>query len=108
MPNGFPRALANQYPNEKPPSWFHPASPKIKAVKPEKNEETASMASTSTFASTVGLLKDSVKNKFFHKEHRAPTVTEQDVKTAREPQQLPKYDSRRETTAAFEYLASVK
>lgn len=86
------------------------------------------MASTSTFASTVGLLKDSVKNKFFHKEHRAPTVTEQDVKTAREPQQLPKYDceyiqpgpqreigtdqivniARRETTAAFEYLASVK
>lgn len=86
------------------------------------------MASTSTFASTVGLIKDSVRNKFFHKEHRAPAVTEQEVKTARKPQQLPKYDceyiqpgpqreigtdqivniARRETTAAFEYLASVK
>ncbi len=86
------------------------------------------MASTSTFASTFGLIKDSVKNNFLHKEHRAPTTTEQDVKAAREPQELPKYDceyiqpgshreigtdqistlARKETTAAFEYLASVK
>jgi hypothetical protein len=60
------------------------------------------MASTSTFASTVGLIKDSVKRKLpvSYKEHRArkdaPTasdvVTEKEVKKARESRQLPEYN----------------
>jgi hypothetical protein len=56
-----------------PPTWFHPASPKIKPTKPAKDVESASMASTSTFASTVGLIKDSVKRKLpvSYKEYRA-------------------------------------
>jgi len=118
MPNGFPAALANQYPNEKPPSWFHPASPKIKPAKPAKDVDAASMASTSTFSSTVGLIKDSVKRKLpvSYKEHRARkdaeaasnVVKEKEVVKTRESKQLPEYNARKETGAAFFYLASVK
>ncbi|PMD47420.1 hypothetical protein L207DRAFT_560923 [Hyaloscypha variabilis F] len=102
MPNGFSRALANQYPNEKPPTWFHPASPKNKPAQPAKDVDTVSMASTSTLASTVGLIKDSVKSKlpFSHRENRSrketkaaiPAVTEKEVQKTREPEQLPQYN----------------
>ncbi|KAE9363530.1 hypothetical protein N431DRAFT_448123 [Stipitochalara longipes BDJ] len=86
MPNGFPRALANQYPNEKPPTWFHPASPKNKPVQPIKDVDTASMASTSTLASTVGLLKDSVKSKlpFSHRERQGRKDTKAATTTLNE------------------------
>jgi hypothetical protein len=55
------------FPNDKPPTLFHPASPKLKASKPitpsksMKDPETLSTTSTSTFSSTVSLLRNSVK-----------------------------------------------
>ncbi len=61
------------FPNDMPPTLFHPASPKIKPAKPAKDVETSSIATTSTFSSTVGLIKNSVKSKLpiSYKEYRA-------------------------------------
>ncbi|RFU35602.1 hypothetical protein B7463_g661, partial [Scytalidium lignicola] len=81
MPNGFAGIPASRFPNEKLPTLFHPASPKMKPVDASKTSNTssakdvdaASMASTSTFASTVSLLK----NKFHHKEHQNKEKTGQ-------------------------------
>jgi len=55
---------SSDLPNDKPPTLFHPASPKLKASKPitpSKDPETLSTTSTSTFSSTVSLLRKSVK-----------------------------------------------
>jgi len=76
MPNGFPAYRQSHFPNDQPPSLFHPASPKVKPAMPSttmKESDTTSIASTSTFASTMGLLKDSVKSKLplSYKEYRA-------------------------------------
>ncbi|PSS25680.1 hypothetical protein M430DRAFT_64204 [Amorphotheca resinae ATCC 22711] len=67
MPPGFPAFPQSRFPNDKPPTLFHPASPKLKASKPitpsksMKDPETLSTTSTSTFSSTVSLLRKSVK-----------------------------------------------
>jgi hypothetical protein len=91
-----------EYPNEKPPSWFHPASPKTKAAKPAKDMDAASVASTSTFSSKVGLIKDSVKRKLpvSSKEYRAQkdaeaasnVVKEKELVKTRESKRLPEYN----------------
>lgn len=52
------------FPNDKPPTLFHPASPKMKPVRqPVEDVDNASIATTSTFSSKIGLLKDNVKSK---------------------------------------------
>ncbi|KAG0649084.1 hypothetical protein D0Z07_4216 [Hyphodiscus hymeniophilus] len=71
MPNGFPGFPQSTFPNDQPPSLFHPASPKFKAAQHVKDADAASMASTSTFASTVSLLKENVKAKFLPKDKNA-------------------------------------
>ncbi|KAH8804806.1 hypothetical protein F5884DRAFT_859419 [Xylogone sp. PMI_703] len=79
MPYGIPSIPASRFPNDKPPTLFHPASPKLKPVNSSKTTsktasgtstkdiDTASLASTSTFSSTVGLLK----SKLHHKEKKS-------------------------------------
>ncbi|KUJ10322.1 uncharacterized protein LY89DRAFT_689603 [Mollisia scopiformis] len=73
MPHGFPAFPQGQFPNDLPPTWFHPASPKIRPAKPAKEVDTASIASTSTFSSTVSLLKDKAKRTLpiSYKDYRA-------------------------------------
>jgi hypothetical protein len=56
------------FPSEKPPTLFSPASPKVKATKPAKDVDAASIASTSTFASTVGLIKSKIQDHKSRKE----------------------------------------
>ncbi|KAH9204459.1 hypothetical protein DL95DRAFT_398506 [Leptodontidium sp. 2 PMI_412] len=64
MPNGFPAFPKSTFPNDKPPTLFHPASPKMKPVRqPVEDVDNASIATTSTFSSKIGLLKDNVKSK---------------------------------------------
>ena len=85
-----------------PPTWLHPASLKIKPTKPEKDAEAASMASTATFSSRVGLIKDSVKRRLptSYKEYRArrdaetaaALVKEKEVKKSRESRPRPDYN----------------
>ena len=52
-----------------PPTWFHPASPKQKPVKPSKDVDTCSINTQSTFSSTVSLLKS--KLPFSYKDYKA-------------------------------------
>ncbi|KAF4637280.1 hypothetical protein G7Y89_g802 [Cudoniella acicularis] len=64
------------FPQDMPPTLFHPSSPKVKATEPSKTEkdmDAASVASTSTFSSTVSLLKGSIKSKLpiSYKAHKA-------------------------------------
>ena len=82
MPNGFPAFPKNSmstpesmtrsldsnteaaFPNDEPPTLFHPASPKMKLLKrPVDDVDKASISTTSTFSSKIGLLKDNVKSK---------------------------------------------
>lgn len=116
MPNGFPAFPQGRFPDDLPPTWFHPASPRIKPAKPAKDVETSSIATTSTFSSTVGLIKNSVKSKLpiSYKEHRtrkefkaaSTDVKEKEVKKEKKP--LPDYNARKNTTEAFAYLASTR
>jgi hypothetical protein len=103
------------FPYDQPPTLFHPASPKVKPAKLNKDVDAASMTSTSTFASTVSLLKDNVKAKFHSKDHAtkkaaaASTVMyEQDgEKKASSPK--PKEPSARARTAeAYMVMAVTK
>ncbi|KAF8863187.1 hypothetical protein BDZ45DRAFT_136266 [Acephala macrosclerotiorum] len=73
MPHGFPAFPQGRFPQDQPPTWFHPASPKMKPTKPAKDVDAASMASTSTFSSTVSLLKDKAKRTLpvSYKDYRA-------------------------------------
>ena len=68
IPNKLPG-----FPQDLPPTLFHPASPKMKPTKPAKEVDTASIASTSTFSSTVSLLKTKAKRTLpiSYKDHRA-------------------------------------
>ena len=82
MPNGFPAFPKNSmsthesltrspdsnteaaFPNDEPPTLFHPASPKMKPLKrPIDDVDKASISTTSTFSSKIGLLKDNVKSR---------------------------------------------
>ncbi|PVH85969.1 hypothetical protein DL98DRAFT_511052 [Cadophora sp. DSE1049] len=64
MPNGFPAFPKSTFPNDEPPTLFHPASPKMKLVKQTMDDvDKASISTTSTFSSKIGLLKDNVKSK---------------------------------------------
>jgi hypothetical protein len=87
----------------------------MKPAKVTKDVDTASMASTSTFASTVSLLKDNVKAKFHSKDHASrkaaaanTVVYEQDgEKKASSPK--PKDPSARARTAeAYMVMAITK
>jgi len=62
MPNGFPAFPKSTFPNDEPPTLFHPASPKMKPIEQQgEGMDNASIATTSTFSSKIGLLKDNVK-----------------------------------------------
>ncbi|CAD6454282.1 28782db7-0c2e-42ca-bae9-0e17e58f203c [Sclerotinia trifoliorum] len=94
MPAGFPAFPASRFPNEKPPTSFHPSSPRSQKVTPvsystsrsytvKSSSPKASMDTSSTYpandtsslystASTISLLKHPVgtlKAKLSRKEH---------------------------------------
>lgn len=63
-----------RFPEDMPPTLLSPAKPKKAASKPskhlsEKEADTASMMSTSTFSSTVSLLKSKLPTSY--KDHKA-------------------------------------
>jgi len=127
MPNGFPAFRSSSlYPDEQPPTWFHPASPKVKPAKPSKevkDMDNASLASTSTFSSTFGLLKNSLKPHLpsSYKEYRSrknaaaqSTVSYpekkdgESSKDVKEKKKLPDYDARARTAEAYYIFAMSK
>lgn len=115
MPNGFPafpqsctfllsffiatfqNLTTTGFPNDQPPTLFHPASPKIKAAKPV--DDGASMMSTSTFASTVSLLKEKVHAKFSSKDKKQERTSSP---KSNEP------SARAQTAEAYKIIAMTK
>ena len=95
------------FPNDMPPTLFHPASPKIKSAKSSASimeNDSSSIATTSTFSSKVGLIKDSVKSKFpiSYKDYRArkdaaanSTVTSSEKESKSKPKPRPETKSRK-------------
>ncbi|TVY54239.1 hypothetical protein LCER1_G002298 [Lachnellula cervina] len=69
---GLPSYRQSQFPNEKPPTLFSPASPKDKASKSAKvMDDGASTMTTSSFSSTVGLIKSKLPSYKDHKERKS-------------------------------------
>jgi hypothetical protein len=90
------------FPNEKPPTLFSPASPKVKATKPAKDVDAASMMSTSTFSSTVGLIKSKIQDHKAHKEtkkEKKPLPKDTKSRKYREPID---WDCEQDTSDFFE------
>ncbi|KAF7943072.1 hypothetical protein EAE96_011015 [Botrytis aclada] len=108
MPAGFP-AYASRFPNEKPPTLFHPSSPKSPKATPvsystsrsytatSSSSPKDSMDTTTTYTpandtsslysttSTISLLKhplSSLKTKFSHKDHLKREAAKSNVKTS--------------------------
>jgi hypothetical protein len=99
------------FPNDQPPTLFHPASPKLRAEKPVKDVDEASMVSTSTFASTVSLLKENMKAKFHSKDKNPRKSAETTVVYEKDGEKtpIPKEPSARAQTAeAYRIIATMK
>ncbi|KAE8450536.1 hypothetical protein EG329_006267 [Mollisiaceae sp. DMI_Dod_QoI] len=119
MPYGIPAIPQNRFPQDRPPTLFHPASPRIRPTKPAKEVDAASIASTSTFSSTVSLLKDKAKRTLpnSYKDYRArkdaePAATATNVTSEKEPKKksLPKDSKtpRQRTAEAYMIHAMTK
>ncbi|TGO90008.1 hypothetical protein BPOR_0083g00090 [Botrytis porri] len=108
MPAGFPAYPATRFPNEKPPTLFHPSSPKSQKATPvsystsrsytatSSSSPKDSMDTTATYTpandtssmysttSTISLLKhplSTIKEKFSYKEHSKREATKSNEKT---------------------------
>jgi len=106
MPYGLPSFPKNTFPNEAPPSWFHPADPRP-STKPQpkmsqKSDDAASMMSTSTFSSSVSLLKSKISPK--SKEVK-DTKTR---KSPKAPKPLPDYNARAKNAEALMVWATLR
>jgi len=121
MPASFPAFPQGRFPQDLPPTLFHPASPKMKASNPSKEVDAASIASTSTFSSTVSLLKTKAKRTLpvSYKEYRARKDAEDaaassTVYSSEKPKSskksLPKDPKtpRQRTTEAYMYIGMMK
>ncbi|KAG4443778.1 hypothetical protein IFR05_000769 [Cadophora sp. M221] len=115
MPNGFSAFPKSTFPNDEPPTLFHPASPKMKPAKQSSEDaDNASIATTSTFSSKIGLLKDNVKSKIpaSYRDYRSrkeaaarSSVVSKDVKKLppdnKTRKSLPDYEARQRTAEAY-------
>ncbi|KAL2061703.1 hypothetical protein VTL71DRAFT_7081 [Oculimacula yallundae] len=122
MPNGFPTFPKSTFPNDEPPTLFHPASPKMKPVKlPVDDSDNASVATASTFSSKVDLLKESVKSKIpasYRKYRDQKESAARSFVVSREEKRLPPdtktrkslpdYESRQRTAEAYMIWASIR
>ncbi|TGO25766.1 hypothetical protein BPAE_0073g00320 [Botrytis paeoniae] len=109
MPAGFPAYPASRFPNEKPPTLFHPSSPKSPKATPvsystsrsytatSSSPPKDSMDTTTTYTpandssslysttSTISLLKhplSTLKAKFSHKENSKKEAAKSNEKTS--------------------------
>jgi len=82
------------------------SSPKIKATKPINDD--ASMASTSTFASTASLLKDIVKAKFHSKNKNARKMSDEALLYKREGTLYREASPRAQTAEAYRVIAMTR
>jgi hypothetical protein len=73
------------YSNEKPPTLFSPALPKAKSSKTEKDADAVSMVSTSTYSSTVSLLKSKLHGHKARKETKKEAVKEKRKSLPKDP-----------------------
>ncbi|RDW92042.1 hypothetical protein BP5796_01436 [Coleophoma crateriformis] len=110
MTGGLPRISASKaFPNHKPPTIFSPASPIMQpnakvsttAMMTSKKEvDAASVASTSTFSSTVSLLKNKLHSKSADKTAKPKKAPK--VKTPEE------WNARARTAEAYYVQAMIK
>ncbi|TVY93663.1 hypothetical protein LAWI1_G000608 [Lachnellula willkommii] len=71
---GLPAYRQSRFPNEKPPTLFSPASPKDKSNKSANvMDDGASTMTTSSFSSTVGLIKSKLPS---YKDRKEPKSSE--------------------------------
>ncbi|TGO64329.1 hypothetical protein BOTNAR_0089g00180 [Botryotinia narcissicola] len=111
MPAGFPAYPASRFPNEKPPTLFHPSSPKSPKATPvsystsrsytaASSSPKDSMDTTTTYTpandnsslysttSTISLLKhplSTLKAKFSHKDHSKREAAKSNKRTLIDP-----------------------
>ncbi|KAK0102880.1 hypothetical protein ONS95_000924 [Cadophora gregata] len=114
MSSGFSVSPKSTFPDEEPPTLFHPASPRMKPVKqPLDDGDRASISTSSTFSSKIGLLKDTVKSKIPspYKDYRSrkeaaarSTVTSREVKRLPSEMKTP----RQATAEAYMIWAAIR
>jgi len=105
MPYGLPAFPKNTFPKDAPPSLFHPASPRVKPTpqpKMSEKSDAASMMSTSTFSSSVSLLKEKAKTKLSSKKDTKSS------KSSKAPKPLPDYNARARTAEALMVWATTR
>ncbi|KAF7874510.1 uncharacterized protein EAF02_008487 [Botrytis sinoallii] len=132
MPAGFPAYPASRFPNEKPPTLFHPSSPKSPKATPvsystsrsytatSSSSPKDSMDTTTTYTpandtsslysttSTISFLKhplSTLKAKFSHKEHSKREAAKSNEKTLIDPSTPSEKTPRQSLTETYMIMA---
>ncbi|TGO12216.1 hypothetical protein BTUL_0092g00160 [Botrytis tulipae] len=132
MPAGFPAYPTSRFPNEKPPTLFHPSSPKSPKATPvsystsrsytaaSSSSPKDSMDTTTTYTpandtsslysttSTISLLKhplSTLKAKFSHKEHSKREAAKSNGKTLIDPSTPSEKTPRQSLTETYMIMA---
>ncbi|KAF7940013.1 uncharacterized protein EAE98_000140 [Botrytis deweyae] len=132
MPAGFPAYPASRFPNEKPPTLFHPSSPKSPKATPVSYSTSRSYTATSSSSpkdsmdtittytpandtsslysttSTISLLKhplSTLKAKFSHKEHSKREAAKSNEKTLIDPSTPSEKTPRQSLTETYMIMA---
>ncbi|TVY37781.1 hypothetical protein LSUB1_G002761 [Lachnellula subtilissima] len=83
---GLPAYRQSQFPDDKPPTLFSPASPKNKSSKSAKvMDDGASTMTTSSFSSTVGLIKSKLPSYKDRKDRKSSESENKVLKDSKSP-----------------------